>query len=709
MTTNYRLAISTDLLDCLIDLSKEIQRKVKNLIEKFNLNQNSAGINLERVRGNLYTMRVDVNHRAVVCKPERGNTLMLMRVNSHTDAYRWIERNHVRVNTESGAIQVYSTEAVTEARQAETRAATGRGRFAAVKDKHLMKLGVPEELLPLVRAVETDGEVEGLEKKLPTEAFEALYLLAGGESLESVFREMDKSEDDATVDPEDFDRALDHPDSLRRFHMVEDARELSEILNAPLEKWRVFLHPKQRRLVGMDANGPVRVLGGAGTGKTVVAMHRAKHLALEAASGDGKERVLVTTFTRNLASDIENNLKGICDAALMKRRLEVVNLDRWVSGFLKDLGVPHQAVEMHDAEKRDGFWSAAMALSDPALGLSPHFYRQEWEHVVQAQGIQDLEGYMKASRAGRGTKIDRKARKAVWAVFEEYRAQLRENGCREYVDLYRDARQKIESGGIRLPYRSIVVDEAQDFHAEAMRLLRVMVAPGKNDLFIVGDAHQRIYRNRVALGRCGIDIRGRGRKLKINYRTTEEIRRFAVRMLEGRRIDDLDGGTDDQKGFRSLMRGVSPQVVACKDFEAEVKAILAHVKALVAEGVTPAEICLCAKTRNLRDMYAPRLKGAKFDVHTVDKESADAREKPGIRLATMHRVKGLEFRHMIIAAVNDGVLPWREELLDTADEAEREALETHERSLLYVAATRAREGVLITGYGKMSGLVGTQG
>ena len=193
-----------------------------------------------------------------------------------------------------------------------------------------------------------------------------------------------------------------------------------------------------------------------------------------------------------------------------------------------------------------------MNLSDPAAGVPENFYRIEWESVVQAQNITSLDAYLQAPRIGRGTRLGREAKKRVWKVFEEYRAQLNEREQKEYVDLTRDARQLIETKSLKLPYRAVILDEAQDMSAEAFRLIRALVPKGENDIFIVGDAHQRIYSHRVSLGKCGIDIRGRGKKLKINYRTTEEIKRFATRLLEGRAIDDLDGGQDDQKGYMSL-------------------------------------------------------------------------------------------------------------------------------------------------------------
>ena len=297
--------------------------------------------------------------------------------------------------------------------------------------------------------------------------------------------------------------------------------------------------------------GPVRVLGGAGTGKTVAAMHRAKWLAMNVFAGKN-DRILFTTFTRNLAADIRENLAKICPQEALAR-IEVVNLDKWVSDFLKRNGYSNV---IDYGQRINPLWEKALVLAPSELGLDLHFYREEWERVVQPLALSSLSEYIKAARVGRGVRLSRKDRLAVWPVFEDYRALLNENGLREAPDAMRDARLLLENKGDILPYKAVIVDEAQDMGPEAFRLIRQML-PGserKNDLFIVGDAHQRIYRYKVVLSQCGVNVRRRSRKLRINYRTTEETRRWAMRLLEGLSVDDLDGGLNEQKGYKSLLR-----------------------------------------------------------------------------------------------------------------------------------------------------------
>jgi len=573
-----------------------------------------------------------------------------------------------------------------------------QGLFDTFRDRQLLRLGVPEELLPLVRSVESEHDLDRIDRYLPQEASEGLFMLASGYSLEEALRELERTAP-GSVDTSDFEAALLNDDSRRRFQVVEDELELQEILAAPLEKWRVFLHPTQRKLVYRDWNGPVRVLGGAGTGKTVAALHRAKWLAEKVFTGKG-DKILFTTFTRNLAADIGENLKKICSSEAIGR-IEVINLDKWVSDFLKRHGYSYS---VDYGEKTGELWEEALSLAPEEPDITPSFFRAEWEKVIQPQEITTLAQYLKASRLGRGAKLNRKARKAIWPVFQEYMVLLDEHGLREVEDAMRDARiilDQRDTGFVH--YSAIVVDEAQDMSAQAFRLLRKMVPEGQNDIFIAGDAHQRIYRHRVVLGQCGINIRGRGRRLRINYRTTEENRRWAVALLKDVQVDDLDGGIDDQKGYKSLMHGVMPVVRSFPSFEEEVNFIINYLKQRHKDGKhNLRDVCLVARTKNLLEQYATALDSQGVEYCFIKRSLPEDRNAPGVRIATMHRVKGLEFDRIIVSGVSEGIVPLASALRDCATRTDRKEIEVQERSLLYVAATRARKEVLVTCFGEKS-------
>ncbi|HHR86314.1 MAG TPA: hypothetical protein ENL23_08230 [Candidatus Acetothermia bacterium] len=384
------------------------------------------------------------------------------------------------------------------------------------------------------------------------------------------------------------------------------------------------------------------------------------------------------------------------------RRIEVVNIDAWVAQFLRQNGYDFQiAFE----ERLRPIWENALNMADQALELSDEFYRDEWEQVIQQQGIDNVAAYVRADRTGRGQRLPRASRYKVWPVFEEYRSQLNDHRLKELIDATRDARHLLERQGKILPYRAVVIDEAQDMSTEVFRLVRQMIpseaGSAPNDIFIVGDAHQRIYGPRVILGHCGIDIRGRGRKLRVNYRTTEETRRWATSILEGRPFDDLNGGQDDQRGYRSLLHGPDPIVQQYESSSDEIGSIVEYVAALQNQGVLTKDICLIARTNDLVNQYAVALRSSGHKTYLIRRSVAEDRKADGIRLATMHRVKGLEFDHVIVAGVNQGAVPLPRAIQadNPHDQAEKE---TRERSLLYVAVTRARRSVLITCTGEPS-------
>lgn len=695
-----KVAIGDQFLDAFAKIPKKEQGKVHEFVIKFRSNPMSPGIHLEKIKNvrdpNLRSVRIDQAYRGIVLQPPMGNLFVLLWVAHHDDAYSWAENKVYTINPDTGGLQVVS---VAEAAPPKEEVEPGKpGLFDDIRDRELKKLGVPELLLPSVRALKDKDEL--LEQDYPEEVLYALYLLAEGEAYETVLWEVDKEREPEHVDTEDFVTALEHGDSQSRFFVVDDELDLQRMLAAPLEKWRVFLHPTQRKLVRSRWKGPARILGGAGTGKTVVAIHRAKFLA-EQVYTDKDDRILFTTFTRNLAEDITSNLKTICSDETLKR-IDVVNLDRWVSDFLRKNGYSH---DIDYGARTDALWQDALNMKPLDLQLSDAFFREEWNQVIQPQEVRDVRDYFSATRVGRGVRLTRKDRQKVWRVFEAYRAALNERGLKERDDALCDARMLLEQKGDVLPYRAVIVDEAQDMGDQAFKLIRQIAPKGpghEGDVFIVGDAHQRIYRYKVTLSRCGLNIRGRARKLRVNYRTTEENRRWAVNLLRGLRVDDLDGGTDDHKAYRALMHGEIPEIRSCASFADEVKEIANHINDLENQGVPLSSICLVARTKTLVGQYRDAMKERGFQPYQIVRSQPEDTQEPGLRLATMHRVKGLEFEHVIIGSVNRGVIPADWALREATDATSRADLEQMERALLYVAVTRAKKSVLLTTYGVIS-------
>ena len=698
MNIKPKVALSQDFLARMSKFPSKIQSQIIKWSVQFQSDPTASGINYEKIRGkdpNLRSVRINQDWREIVFKPSNGNVYVLLYVDKHDDAYDWAKNRKILVNPENGSLQVVLTEAVDEPQSNQSESQTsstisppsGPPLFSNLTDKELMSLGTPEDLIPNVRKVTSEEELDGLEKILPVEAYEGLFLNAAGDSISQILasREVFMPE---KVDVDDFDKALDTPESQSRFVIIKDDEALITAMNASLEMWRIFLHPTQKRFAINDRNGPMRVLGGAGTGKTVLAMHRAVWLAEK--YGSEQKKILFTTFTKNLAIDIEQNLKKLCPPSLLKR-IEITNLDAWVYRLLRKHDYDHKIVYDYlsdDAAKAS--WQKALAVKDSSLQLDESFYREEWEKIILAQGITDLDGYRRAKRVGRRSILNRKKRDAARPVFEEYRNELSFNRLKEVDDAYRDAAGILLDNPKEQQYASIIIDETQDLGAQALKLLRAMIPEGKNDLFFVGDGHQRIYgRNRAVMGQCGINIRGRARKLYLNYRTTDEIRKYALSILEGREIDDLDGGVDENKRYKSLSHGPSPRIEQVPSMEAAAELIPQILEDWSKNHEDPVPLTSCvtaSKNKHLNDLKDLIEKTGKTCT-ILKRDQSDTQHPDTLRLSTMHRAKGLEFDQVIVTY--HGQFPPN---LDEEDQTPH---------LIYVALTRARKHAAIINWGSV--------
>ena len=701
MSFKPKVALSNDFLLQLAKLPAKVHTKVMKWAIQFQADPKSPGINYENINGardpNLKSVRLDGDWRGIVFKPSAGDVYVLLYVDHHDDAYRWAENRKLTINPVTGAMQMLTFESVTqqvpdEAPSAKAAVAEGVVEdsvatvaptlFGEMEDRDLMSLGVPQELLGFVRSIASEDELDAKQAQLPTEAYEGLFLVAAGDTVSQVLNARE-TRVDKVIDTQDFAAALATPESQSRFVVVSDDESMTAILNAPLAQWRVFLHPTQKKLTVGDRSAPVRARPGAGTGKTVLAMHRAKWLAENRT--EANQKVLVTTFTKNLAADIEQNLRTLCSSETFAK-LEVRNLDAWVNAFMRSRKLEHRIVFDRKQDAAHQAWQAALAVKDSSLDLPDNFYESELEQVVLAQGITTLDQYRTARRTGRGVILSRAKRDAVWPVFEEYRGQLASRKLKEVDDAYREVAEVLgaEAEKSKPIYSAIVADETQDLGPQALRLLRALVPAGPNDLFFVGDGHQRIYsRNKAAMSRCGIDIRGRAKKLYLNYRTTDEIRRQAVALLEGCEIDDLDDGHDETKRYKSLSHGPAPVVLGVEGIEAAAKHAIEFVRRWsTAQGDgAPLSFCVIVSSEKTRDAMAGLMQAAGLRCIAITAQSNHSDARDVVHLATMHRAKGLEFDCVMVVAPKS--------YLSAPEETETQ------RKLLYVALTRAKRGALL--------------
>lgn len=703
-----RLAISKDYFPAYARLPRKAQRKADEFLRKFEQDSTSAALHLEPIKRTLDTQlrsaRIGDDYRVILRAPEQGDVFLVLWADHHDEAYRWAVTKQTAVHPATGSLQIFD---VTGAAQALTtasptpepapaapEAALPPALFAAHTDDELFLAGVPRALLPSVRALSSDADLDRLLPHLPPEAGEVLTALAAGISLDDALEEVlgrvaapTATPAPPAIDVTDVPAALARDTTQRQFRLLADGLDLDAALKHPLDVWRVFLHPRQRRLAFARTKGPTRVLGGAGTGKTVVALHRAAFLVREVFTKPD-DRVLFTTFNVNLAHDLRAQLGKLLEPEQLAR-VEVVNLDAWASSYLRGRGVAVRPA--FEKEQRQHFDAAYEVYGVDDVPLD--FYRMEWREVIQDQGLRTEDEYVKAVRRSRGVPLPRADRRRLWPVFAAYRDNLEHAGLLEPLDILRRARAALEEAGGPPRYRAVVVDEAQDFAADGLRLLRAIAGPERpDDLFLVGDAHQRIYGRPVALSQCGIQVRGRrSQTLRLNYRTTGAICRWSLAILKDVTVDDLDDGAADRRGYVSLREGPVPDVRGFATALDEESAVVATVQAHLDAG-TPAEaICVVARTTGpLRDRLGPAL--ARAGVASVLLEQEEPR-LPGIRLATMHRVKGLEFAVVVLAGVSRQDVPYPTPELRSDDPVMAAAALVQERSLLYVAASRARDAL----------------
>ena len=709
-----RVSYDIGCMKSLRKLPDRVSLRFMDLMTKYMSDPSANGLNLETVEGakdsSIKSLRVDQGYRAIAF--EVGRDTMFVHVNEHDKAYRWAAGRRVKLDPSTNRVRIIEELDSTKPSMGDA-APSVDGLFKDIADKRLRALGVSEEELPALRALTNIEALDASEDDFDPLTAQVLFALAAGYSDEEVYALTGVDEEPKTTaeTPQDhltFDQLIETEESRQTIFIPESQEELRRVFEEGLEGWRVFLHPDQRKLAYRDYNGPAMVRGGAGTGKTVVAMHRAKHLAdgIKNDPARAGQRVLLTTFTTNLAHDIEANLRTLCPDHLDTKppRIEVLNLDRWVSQFLKRKSFPREVAFFGEARERlDNIWREVFDHHSLPEGLTESFVKAEWSQIVQAKGLTDRKAYLKVSRTGRGTPLDRRKRAVLWDLFEDYRARMISEALAEPDDAYREAIEILLAEAPNQPYAAVIVDEAQDMGEQAFRLIRAIVpetpTSDRNSIFIVGDAHQRIYGRQASMAACGIEVRGRSRRLRLNYRTTQEIRAWAVSVLEGVNVDDLDEGIDTLRGYVSLIRGSAPDLVSCASEVEELEGLVDWIRGLPFDETELSEIgVLCARNLDVEKVLAA-LRASEIDSIAL-RSGADDRSIPGVRVSTMHRAKGLEFFAVAIPFLSDAAFPPPGALKAAVDNADREDTVIQYRSLLHVAATRAKKALRVSWSGE---------
>ena len=673
--------IADTFTQSLAKLAGDEQKAAKTAAFDLQLNPTNPGLQFHRLDKakdkNFWSVRGNLDIRLIVHRTDQS--LLLCYVGHHDDAYRWGERRKIERHPTTGAMQIVEIRELVREIEIPTYVEApvaprvpAPAALKGVTEDELLTYGVPPEWVADVLAADEDTLLE-LTDHLPAEAAEALLNLATG-TIPPV-----AAPTPPTQDP------FAHPDAKRRFRLMTDVEELRQALEFPWDRWTIFLHPAQQATVERTYNGPARVAGSAGTGKTVVALHRAARLALQ----NPEARVLLTTFSIPLARNLRTKIARLTgsdptlQSRIAVRAIGEVGIEAYEAHFGRPTIPTPKMLRTLISD------AAAKETGNP-FGLP--LLESEWAEVVDAWQIESWEQYRDVPRLGRKTRLGEKQRAALWSIFARVRAELHARGLVTMPMIFQQLSKQLAEGGTP-PADFIVVDEAQDISIPQLRYLAAVSGDKENGLFFAGDLGQRIFQTPFSWASLGVDIRGRSQILRINYHTSHQIRRQADRLLNPE-LSDVDGNTESRTGTISAFSGPDPDIRIEDSEPAEARTIADWIRGLLDQGVQPHEVAIFVRS----SAELPRARSAiallNLPAHELDDES-DA--PPGtIAMSTMHRAKGLEFRAVVVAACDDEVIPLQSRISAVADDADLADVYNTERHLLYVACTRARDHLLIT-------------
>jgi mRNA-degrading endonuclease RelE of RelBE toxin-antitoxin system len=569
--------IADTFTDSLARLTGEEQKGVKTTAFDLQLNPANPGMQFHKLDKakdkNFWSVRVSGDLRLIVHKSD--TSLLLCYVDHHDKAYHWAERRKLETHPRTGAAQLVelreTVKEITVPKYVDgVKYKLARAKpplFANVSDNDLLGYGVPAEWLEDVRQANEDSILE-LAGHLPGEAAEALLNLATGVTPPVLERGV------VGADP------FAHPDALRRFRVMTNVEELERALEYPWEKWTIFLHPAQRQLVERDYSGPARVSGSAGTGKTIVALHRAVFLA----RSNADSRILLTTFSDTLANALRTKLRRlISNEPRLGERLEVHAINA-IGQRLYELNVGR--LNLASKEVMRQLLEEAAKVESHKFSL--HFLLTEWEQVVDAWQLETWEAYRDVVRLGRKTRLSEKQRLLLWSIFDRFRSSLTTRNLMTLAEMFTRLASSLTASK-NPPFDFIVVDEAQDISVAQLRFLAALGGGRPNDLFFAGDLGQRIFQQTFSWKSLGVDIRGRSTTLHINYRTSHQIRVQTDRLLAPE-VSDVDGNIEERRGTVSVFNGVPPEITVLDTPQDEIASVARWLSNLRTENVNPHEI-----------------------------------------------------------------------------------------------------------------------
>lgn len=723
-------------------LDGSLKAKAMTFLQKLAADDTTPGLHVEPINGaadsRVRTGRVDQSYRAVMFRLDSGGecTYVIHDVFAHDDAIAVAKKIVLSVNPVNGLPQIAeakpspapaprpSVERVAPVSSVEPAGPTAPvestvpvepaapavpllARLGIATEDLTDTLGIPPDVAVEAAAVTDDDALIALAQRHEGWLGLMLVELGAGEPVASIAEKFQLEPAPATGDADtDVLVSLQRPAAQAQFAFVRGQEELRQVIDSgDFGAWRVFLHPAQRRYVQKVFSGPFRLSGGAGTGKTVVAVHRARALTRRSSEA----RIVLTTFTRNLAESLRESVVQLDPSIrlvdLGGAGIAVASIDSIAATVLKQAGAdvgPAVSAVLGEARTdvshrvpRERWRGVAATPTDlPASLANETFLAAEYDTVVLPSRVTTEADYLRVRRAGRGTALGRAQRKEVWRLVEVYRAQNRVDGALDYGEAAAIAAAYLEgTGGQPRPVADhVLVDEGQDLKPAHWQLLRALVAPGSDDLFIAEDSHQRIYGPKTVLGRYGIKIVGRSQRLTLNYRTTAQNLGYAMSVLEGGEYVDLEDAAEVTR-YRSARSGPAPVVREATSITDELEIMAETVRGWLSmeDAGAPETIAVLVPDGRSRERVVHGLGERGVSVRAVDRDQAGT-GRPLVM--TMHRAKGLEFSKVVLADAGGQGGAGRVRIA-AMDDAERADAELRQRSLTYVAATRARDELVV--------------
>ena len=681
-----KLYLGDKCWDKLFELPKNVQLRVRDFQRKFKENPFSPAINLEKIASfeddSLRTARIDDTYRAIIGVAS-GDTYCLLYIDHHDEAMRWAQHKRFAWNSYTNSFQVTS---ITMEEVVEPR---GQKRddtvFAKYTDEQLLRIGVPEHQLPLVRSIKDMDDLEKVESSLSGDVFEYLfYLMDDGTDINNIITEVEAGKE------QDGDSTINNK---RNFIEITDDEELERVIAEGTEKWQIFLHPSQRLLVEKSYAGSLKVTGGGGTGKTVAAIHRLKKLTEKGSM----KSVLYTTFTRTLIKNISSRVRSM---GIKSENCVIENIDKLALDMAKTYGLIPQTATVLDygpsSRTSEEIWDGI--VTDNLSQFDTRFLKREYLDVIVYNNNKTIDDYYRQSRTGRTQPVNRKQRTEIWNLVEQYVARKKESQLYDRNEIFNLIANHLNENGIH-PFKHVIADEIQDFSNPELRFLRALVEEGPDDLFLVGDPYQRIYNNRkIAFSQVGINVRGkRSKRLRVNYRTTEEIKRAATNVVNGCAFDDFDGSPESLAGYVSLMHGDRPEYKIYDNRNEEIAAIIDFIRMCRENGIEYKDIVVASYIKDSIKPVQDALHRNNIPYKNLMNEGTG--NDNGVNLSSFHNMKGLEFKVVILSDVNKKTFPYLPYGFEGLDEIEKKNHLMNQKALMYVAITRAMQKVLITGSG----------